>query len=149
MMVLHCTEAPLASTLAHFQTPGGKNPVSAHYVIDRNDDIYQMVRHSDSAWHCMGANKSSIGIEHVGRTRSTRRAHCCFGGPYSLVDRAIHYSADKHLRARFYSRYCRPGGTGARTNSLAPRMLRPQSPPGWQQTSETPHIHPAMQNQSC
>jgi hypothetical protein len=65
MVVLHCTEAPLDSVLTYFQTAGGKNPVSAHYVIDRNGDIYQTVRDSDSAWHCMGANKGSIGIEHV------------------------------------------------------------------------------------
>lgn len=65
MVVLHCTEASLDSTLTHFKTAGGSNPVSAHYVIDRNGDIYQTVRESDSAWHCMGANKGSIGIEHV------------------------------------------------------------------------------------
>jgi hypothetical protein len=65
-IVVHCTEASLRSTLDHFQTAGGTNPVSAHYVIDRNGDIYQCVRDSDSAWHCMGTNKDSIGIEHVG-----------------------------------------------------------------------------------
>jgi hypothetical protein len=65
-VVLHCTEAPLKSTLDHFKTAGGSNPVSAHYVIDRNGDIYQCVRDGDAAWHCMGTNKDSIGIEHVG-----------------------------------------------------------------------------------
>ena len=38
---------------------------SAHYIIDRNGDIYQMVRDSDRAHHCKGANANSIGIEHV------------------------------------------------------------------------------------
>lgn len=65
-VVLHCTESSLTSTLDHFKTPGGSNPVSAHYVIDRNGDIYQCVRDSDAACHCMGTNKDSIGIEHVG-----------------------------------------------------------------------------------
>lgn len=65
-VVLHCTEASLQSTLDHFQDPGGNNPVSAHYVIDRNGDVYQTVRDSDAAWHCKGANSGSIGIEHVG-----------------------------------------------------------------------------------
>lgn len=64
-IVLHCTEASLPSTLAEFKKSGGRQ-VSAHYVIDRNGDIYQMVRDSDRANHCMGANESSIGIEHVG-----------------------------------------------------------------------------------
>ncbi len=65
-VVLHCTEAPLKSTLDHFQTAGGENPVSAHYVIDRNGDIYQTVRDSDAAWHCKGTNRSTVGIEYVG-----------------------------------------------------------------------------------
>jgi N-acetylmuramoyl-L-alanine amidase len=66
MIVLHCTEASLASTLAEFQKPTGRQ-VSAHYVIDRNGDIYQMVEDSERANHCRGANEASLGIEHVGR----------------------------------------------------------------------------------
>ncbi|HEU0274266.1 MAG TPA: N-acetylmuramoyl-L-alanine amidase [Candidatus Udaeobacter sp.] len=63
-IVLHCTEGSLEGTIKEFQNPGGRQ-VSAHYVIDRNGDIYQMVNDSDRANHCMGANESSIGIEHV------------------------------------------------------------------------------------
>lgn len=66
MVVLHCTEASLQSTLTEFQDPGHRQ-VSAHYVVDRNGDIYQMVRDSDRANHCKGANANSIGIEHVGK----------------------------------------------------------------------------------
>jgi len=65
-VVLHCTEASLASTLEEFQKSTGRQ-VSAHYVIDRNGDIYQMVQDSERANHCRGANESSIGIEHVGK----------------------------------------------------------------------------------
>lgn len=65
MVVLHCTEATLSSTIKTFQDPTGRQ-VSAHYVIDRNGDIYQMVRDDDRANHCKGANANSIGIEHVG-----------------------------------------------------------------------------------
>ena len=64
MVVLHCTEASLASTIKTFQDPGGRQ-VSAHYVVDRNGDIYQMVRDDDRANHCKGANANSVGIEHV------------------------------------------------------------------------------------
>lgn len=66
MVVLHCTEASLDSTIKEFQNPDGRQ-VSAHYVIDRNGDIYQMVSDSDRANHCRGANQNSIGIEHVGK----------------------------------------------------------------------------------
>jgi N-acetyl-anhydromuramyl-L-alanine amidase AmpD len=65
MIVVHCTEASLKSTLDTFTNPGGRQ-VSAHYVIDRNGDIYQMVRDTERANHCRGANQNSIGIEHVG-----------------------------------------------------------------------------------
>lgn len=65
LVVLHCTEASLKSTLAEFQKTEPRQ-VSAHYVIDRNGDIYQMVHDSERANHCRGANESSIGIEHVG-----------------------------------------------------------------------------------
>ena len=64
-IVLHCTEGSLTSALAEFQRTDSRK-VSAHYVIDRNGDIYQMVNDSDCANHCMGANAGSIGIEHVG-----------------------------------------------------------------------------------
>lgn len=64
-IVLHCTEASLASTLATFKNPGGRQ-VSAHYVIARNGAIIQMVQDSERANHCRGANSNSIGIEHVG-----------------------------------------------------------------------------------
>lgn len=65
MVVVHCTEGSLQGTIATFRNPGGRQ-VSAHYVIDRNGDIYQMVADSERANHCMGANQNSIGIEHVG-----------------------------------------------------------------------------------
>lgn len=64
-IVLHCTEGSLASALAEFQKTDSRK-VSAHYIIDRNGDIYQMVNDADCANHCMGANHGSIGIEHVG-----------------------------------------------------------------------------------
>ena len=59
-IVLHCTEGSLASALAEFQRSDSRK-VSAHYVIDRNGDIYQMVNDADCANHCMGANAGSIG----------------------------------------------------------------------------------------
>ena len=65
-IVLHCTEEPLNGTIADFMNPGGRQ-VSAHYVIDRNGDIFQMVPDSEAAWHCKGANANTIGIEHVGQ----------------------------------------------------------------------------------
>lgn len=64
MVVVHCTEGSLTSTINTFKNSGGRQ-VSAHYIIDRNGDIYQMVDDDKRANHCKGANSNSIGIEHV------------------------------------------------------------------------------------
>ena len=62
-IVMHYTDSPnVNGTIAWFQNPESR--VSAHYVIGRAGDIYQMVQDSDKAWHAGGANADSIGIEH-------------------------------------------------------------------------------------
>lgn len=77
-IVLHYTTAGnVSGTIAHFQNSAppcdpnnpsaGTCPVSAHYVIDKNGDIYQMVKDTDKAWHAAQANRTSIGIEHVAK----------------------------------------------------------------------------------
>lgn len=63
-IVLHYTTGSTTEgTLSWFES----NPrsVSAHYVIGRDGAIYQMVDDSERANHCVGANRHSIGIEHV------------------------------------------------------------------------------------
>ena len=64
MIVLHSTTAAtVEGTINWFLDR--KSQVSAHYVVDKNGDIYQMVRDDRSAWHAKAANSRSIGIEHV------------------------------------------------------------------------------------
>jgi len=64
MIVLHCTTAATAGgTINWFLNR--KSQVSSHYVVDKNGDIYQMVRDECSAWHAKAVNSRSIGIEHV------------------------------------------------------------------------------------
>jgi N-acetylmuramoyl-L-alanine amidase len=120
-IVLHCTEASLASTLAEFQKPDGRQ-VSAHYVIDRNGDIYQMVSDSDRANHCMGANERSIGIEHVGTETDSLAA------PQAAASAAlIRWLLDQYHIPRtnifghdFAPGYCRPGGTSCPDRLFGP-----------------------------
>jgi N-acetyl-anhydromuramyl-L-alanine amidase AmpD len=68
-IVVHITDggARIGGTIAWFQNPDAR--VSAHYVIGQDGEIVQMVRHDDVAWHAGGANRDSIGIEHVANTR--------------------------------------------------------------------------------
>lgn len=71
-LILHYTECNLPLSLS-LLCEKSANPVSAHYVIDRNGDVYQLVCESKRAWHAgksswkgqEGLNKSSIGIEIV------------------------------------------------------------------------------------
>lgn len=65
-IVLHYTTAGnVQSTIGWFK----QNPheVSAHYIIDKNGDIYQMVADTHKAHHAAAANRTSIGIEHVAK----------------------------------------------------------------------------------
>lgn len=57
--------ANVASTISWYQNP--QSQVSAHYIVDKNGTIYQMVHDADKAWHAHGENNDSIGIEHVAR----------------------------------------------------------------------------------
>jgi hypothetical protein len=65
MIILHCTVGTKVSgTINWFLNRQSR--VSPHYVVDRNGDIYQMVSDTECAWHAKGANRRSVGIEHVG-----------------------------------------------------------------------------------
>lgn len=75
LVVLHATATPtLASPLAWLCDPASK--VSAHYLIDTNGDVYQLVDEANVAWHAGASawkgqayhnsvNAYSIGIELV------------------------------------------------------------------------------------
>jgi hypothetical protein len=66
-IVVHYTTASSASsTINEFtKVKTTEKKTSSHYLIDRNGDIYQMVRDGDVAYHAQGNNADSIGIEHV------------------------------------------------------------------------------------
>lgn len=64
MIVMHYTAGSTAQgAINRFLDP--REQVSAHYIIERNGDIFQMVNDSEKAWHAKSANPRSIGIEHV------------------------------------------------------------------------------------
>ena len=64
-IVVHNTDGPLAPSLARLKDPAAQ--VSAHYVVDRTGQIYQLVDDSNTAWHSGNrlVNQQSIGIEVV------------------------------------------------------------------------------------
>lgn len=65
-IIMHYTTSDeVDSSISWFKNPDAQ--VSAHYIIDKNGDIYQMVRDSDKAWHAKYENADSIGIEFVAK----------------------------------------------------------------------------------
>lgn len=65
-IILHITGGSTAAgAIAWFEQSTGKAAVSAHFVIDRDGTIFQLLPISDVAWHASQANSHSIGIEHA------------------------------------------------------------------------------------
>ena len=65
-IVLHITEGPTAqSAINTFQASVAPHRVSAHFVIDRDGTVYQLLPLSDIGWHASQCNTHSIGIEHA------------------------------------------------------------------------------------
>jgi hypothetical protein len=130
-IVLHCTEASLAGTIEEFQKSGVRQ-VSAHYVIDRNGDIYQMVSDSDRANHCMGANEnpsesnmSALKPRRSPRPRLLHRQHLFAG---CLSNTIFHAQTSSVM----ISRQVTAGKVGpvALTSFSARRMTKGRSLPG-------------------
>jgi hypothetical protein len=66
LIVIHDIEGTAASAIQAFQDP--TRAASAHYVVDYDGSITQMVREKDVAWHAgnWDYNTRAIGIEHAG-----------------------------------------------------------------------------------
>ena len=64
LIVIHDIEGSYWDGIDWFRTYG--SDVSAHYIVDYNGAVTQMVRDNDIAWHVYGYNSNSIGIENAG-----------------------------------------------------------------------------------
>jgi N-acetyl-anhydromuramyl-L-alanine amidase AmpD len=66
LIVLHITQGPTAmSAIWTFEASIHPNRTSAHFVVDRDGTVYQLLDLSDTAWHASAVNERSIGIEHA------------------------------------------------------------------------------------
>lgn len=68
-IVYHITDGQprLDRAVEHLQRADGDHRVSAHFLVGRGGEIVQLVDVDDTAWHCSGWNKRSVGIEHIAR----------------------------------------------------------------------------------
>ncbi len=73
-IIIHITDGQARTdrTAKHLCNPAPDNGkrVSSHFLIGQvgDGDIFQLVDTDQSAWHCSGWNRQSVGIEHVART---------------------------------------------------------------------------------
>ena len=66
LIVLHITQGLTADgAIQTFKNSVAPHRVSAHFVIDRDGTVYQLVDINDTAWHASECNSRSVGIEHV------------------------------------------------------------------------------------
>ena len=65
-IVIHDIEGTIQGALDVFQNP--QTQASAHYIVDSNGTVYQVIRDKDIAYHAGNYwyNQHSIGIEHAG-----------------------------------------------------------------------------------
>lgn len=64
MVVIHTIEGSASSGVNTFQNPSSKR--SAHYIVSKGGNIYQLVGDKDTAYHVRSSNPRAIGIEHEG-----------------------------------------------------------------------------------
>src|SRR5262245_30179558 len=67
-IVIHEAEGSATATWSWFQNPAAQ--ASAHYVVDTDASVIQMLRDQDIGWHAgnWSYNQTSIGIEQAGFT---------------------------------------------------------------------------------
>lgn len=71
-VVIHQTDGQprLDRAVEHLRNaePSSGHRVSAHFLVGQAGEVFQLVDTADTAWHCSGWNKRSVGIEHIART---------------------------------------------------------------------------------
>lgn len=68
LIVIHHTDGQPNAERAVTRLCSLDAKVSAHFVVGRAGEVYQLVDTDEVAWHDKGRNGESIGIEHVART---------------------------------------------------------------------------------
>ncbi len=71
LIILHITSGPTArSAINTFQASKSPNRVSAHFVIDQDGTVFQLLPLEETGWHASAANSHSVGIEHAAVPRT-------------------------------------------------------------------------------
>lgn len=91
MIVLHITDGPTAAgAIAWFEQSQAPHRASAHFVIDRDGTVFQLLGLDDTAWHASTVNSRSVGIEHAGTKKLP-----CTEEQYEASAKLVVWLADK------------------------------------------------------
>ena len=86
LVVLHITEGSTAAgAIATFEQSKTPGRVSAHFVIDRDGTVYQLLDIRETAWHASAVNARSIGIEHAATTKGLPATEAQYAASAALV----------------------------------------------------------------
>jgi N-acetyl-anhydromuramyl-L-alanine amidase AmpD len=86
LIVLHITDGSTAEgAIETFRTSVHPNRVSAHFVIDRDGTVIQLVDINDTAWHASEVNSISVGIEHVAVPETLMATEAQYSASAALV----------------------------------------------------------------
>ena len=113
-VVIHYTSSPdLGGTISWFRNPQSR--ASAHYVIDRDGTIIQMVKDEDRAWHAgksslhgqNNVNDFSIGIELVnwGLLKYRDRKFFCWPSNYKRIYNITKFGSPKKVGNEYWAPY--------------------------------------------
>lgn len=85
-IVLHITAgSTMDGAFETFKASVSPNRVSAHFIIDRDGTVYQLMSISETAWHASAVNAHSVGIEHVAVPGSLPATEAQYAASAALV----------------------------------------------------------------
>jgi N-acetyl-anhydromuramyl-L-alanine amidase AmpD len=124
LIVLHITAGPTASSAINtFRASKSPHRVSAHFVIDRDGTVYQLLPVEDTAWHASACNSRSVGIEHAavpGTLPATDEQYAASSKLVTWLCDLLHLPIDRdHVKSHFEASP-RDGHTGCCYPTLDP-----------------------------
>ena len=85
-VVLHITAgSTMEGAFNTFQGSLAPRRVSAHFIIDRDGTVYQLLSISETAWHASACNGHSVGIEHVAMPEKLMATEAQYAASAALV----------------------------------------------------------------
>jgi len=127
LIVLHITAGSTAAgAIAAFEASRAPRRTSAHFIVDRDGAVTQLVSIDNTAWHASEVNSRSIGIEHVaipGKLLPTEAQYAASAALVAWLCRELNIPCDRvHVRTH---NECSPrdGHTGCCAPTLNPDIV--------------------------